>query len=262
MSDHRVLLIEDDDDIALCISVVLERVGFTVTRAADGPEGLRAFHGTRPDLVILDVGLPAMDGWTVLERIRDLSDAPVLMLTAHGLESDKVRGLTGGADDYLLKPIGNNELAARVQALLRRAHACITGTAGQGGLDAPGNAARHEVFDDGHVSVNFASHEVRVGGERVDLTPTEYRLLGALVRHRGQVLSAETLLQLAWNDPFGIGPDRVKYSVMRLRRKLGAPAGADSPIEAVRGFGYRYREAKRAAMTTPPAQRGDRTAPR
>src|SRR5215469_15522965 len=233
MSDRRVLVIEDEDDIALCISVVLERVGFTVTRAADGPEGLRAFHGTRPDLVILDVGLPAMDGWTVLERIRDLSDAPVLMLTAHGQESDKVRGLTGGA-----------------------------GMAGQGGLDTPGNAARHEVFDDGHVSVNFASHEVRVGGERVDLTPTEYRLLGALVRHRGQVLSSETLLQLAWNDPFGIGPDRVKYSVMRLRRKLGASAGADSPIEAVRGFGYRYREAKRAAVTTTTAEHGDRTAPR
>ena len=265
MSDRRVLLIEDEDDIALCISVVLERVGFTVTRAADGAEGLRAFHGTRPDLVILDVGLPAMDGWTVLERIRDLSDAPVLMLTAHGLESDKVRGLTGGADDYLLKPIGNNELAARVQALLRRARASVTEAAGPGGLDAPGNAARREIFDDGHVCVNFASHEVRVDGERVDLTPTEYRLLGALVRHRGQVLSAETLLQLAWNDPFGVGPDRVKYSVMRLRRKLGARAGAESsasPIEAVRGFGYRYREAKRVAMTTPPAQRGDRTAPR
>lgn len=241
MSDRRVLLIEDEDDIALCMSVVLERAGFTVTRAADGAEGLRAFHGTRPDLVILDVGLPAMDGWTVLERIRDLSDAPVLMLTARGQESDKVRGLTGGADDYLLKPVGNNELAARVQALLRRARSGVTG---MGGLDTPGNTARHEVFDDGYVSVNFASHEVRVGGERVDLTPTEYRLLGALVRHRGQVLSAETLLQLAWNDPFGIGPDRVKYSVMRLRRKLGASAGTESsasPIEAVRGFGYRYR---------------------
>lgn len=265
MSNRRVLVIEDEDDIALCIRVVLERAGFTVTRAADGAEGLRAFHDTRPDLVILDVGLPAMDGWTVLERIRDLSDAPVLMLTAHGQESDKVRGLTGGADDYLLKPIGNNELAARVLALLRRARSGVTGTTGQCGLDAPGNTARHEVFDDGHVCVNFASHEVRVDGARVDLTPTEYRLLGALVRHRGQVLSAETLLELAWNDPFGIGPDRVKYSVMRLRRKLGASAGAESsasPIEAVRGFGYRYREAKRAAAAMPPGKQGNRTAPR
>jgi DNA-binding response OmpR family regulator len=225
MSD-RILVIEDDADIALGIRTVLDRSGFDVAMATDGREGLRAFHGERPDVVILDVGLPEMDGWTVLERIRELSKVPVLMLTAHGREADKVRGLRGGADDYLTKPFGNAEFVARVQALLRRHHA-----------DDP----LPEVFDDGRVQVNFVTHAVLADGVPVELTPTEFRLLAALVRHRGQVLSSVKLLELAWSDPFGIGSDRVKYSVMRLRRKLGTQVGEDSVIEAVRGFGYRYR---------------------
>jgi DNA-binding response OmpR family regulator len=223
---ERVLLIEDDADIALGVRTVLGRSGFKVITAAEGPEGLRVFHSERPDIVILDVGLPKMDGWAVLERIRELSGVPVLMLTARGHEADKVRGLRGGADDYLTKPFGTAEFVARVQALLRRQHAAD---------QLP------EVFDDGHVQVNFVTHGVLVNGVPVELTPTEFRLLAALVRHPGQVLSPVKLLELAWSDPFGIGPDRVKYSVMRLRRKLGTQPGGDSAIEAVRGFGYRYR---------------------
>jgi DNA-binding response OmpR family regulator len=222
----RILVIEDDADIAFGVRTVLDRSGFAVTTAADGREGLRVFHSQRPDIVILDVGLPEMDGWTVLERIRELSQVPVLMLTSHGHEADKVRGLRGGADDYLTKPFGNAEFIARVQALLRRPHAA----------EPP-----PEVFDDGRVEVNFVTHTVLVDGAPVELTPTEFRLLTALVRHRGQVLSPVKLLELAWSDPFGIGPDRVKYSVMRLRRKLDIRANGDSAIEAVRGFGYRYR---------------------
>ena len=225
MSD-RVLVIEDDPDIALGVRTVLGRNGFEVTTVAEGREGLRVFHSEHPDIVILDVGLPEMDGWTVLERIRELSEVPVLMLTSHGQEADKVRGLRGGADDYLTKPFGNAEFTARVQALLRRQHAAAP---------PPG------VFDDGRVQVNFVNHTVLVAGAAVELTPTEFRLLTALVRHRGEVLSSVKLLELAWSDPSGIGPDRVKYSVMRLRRKLGTQAGGDSSIEAVRGFGYRYR---------------------
>jgi DNA-binding response OmpR family regulator len=219
-------VIEDDVDIALGVRTVLDRSGFEVTTATEGPEGLRVFHSERPHIVILDVGLPKMDGWTVLERIRELSEVPVLMLTSRGQEADKVRGLRGGADDYLTKPFGIAEFVARVQALLRRQHAI-------GQLP--------EVFDDGYVQVNFVTHGVRVNGAPVELTPTEFRLLTALVRHPGQVLSPVKLLELAWSDPLGIGPDRVKYSVMRLRRKLGSQAGGDSAIEAVRGFGYRYR---------------------
>jgi DNA-binding response OmpR family regulator len=224
---ERVLVIEDDPDIGFGIKTVLGKNGFEVTAVANGREGLRAFHGATPDVVILDIGLPEMDGWTVLERMRDLSDIPVLILTAHSQEADKVRGLRGGADDYLTKPFGNAELVARVQALVRR-HQLV-------GQSLP------EVYDDGMVQVNFATHQVIVDGKPVGLTPTEYRLLAALVKHRGQILSPVKLLELAWSDPFGVGPDRVKYSVMRLRRKLGTDSGPDAPIEAVRGFGYRYR---------------------
>jgi DNA-binding response OmpR family regulator len=224
----RILVIEDDQDISLGIRTVLGRSGFDVASSADGKQGLRAFHSARPDLVVLDIGLPTLDGWAVLERIRDLSDVPVLILTAHGSEADKVRGLDGGADDYLTKPFGNRELAARVEALLRRPR-----------TEQP----QAEVYDDGNLVVNLGSREVSAGGVPIALTPTEFRLLAALIRHPGQTLSPDQLLKLAWNDPLGIGPERVKFAIMRLRRKLGQDAtgsGPGSSIEAVRGFGYRY----------------------
>jgi DNA-binding response OmpR family regulator len=222
-------VIEDDQDISLGIRTVLSRQGLDVAGADDGRQGLRAFHTARPDpfdLVVLDIGLPSMDGWAVLERIRDLSDVPVLILTAHGNEGDKVRGLHGGADDYLTKPFGNRELAARVEALLRRPRA---------------RQPLAEVYDDGRLRVSLDVREVSVGGAPVALTPTEFRLLAALVRHPGQTLTPDQLLELAWNDPLGVGPDRVKFGVMRLRRKLGQNQGEPgAAIEAVRGFGYRY----------------------
>jgi len=222
----RVLVVEDEKDISLSIRTVLERSGFSVSSSPDGKEGLRAFHATRPDLVVLDIGLPTLDGWAVLERIRDMSDVPILMLTAHGTETDKVRGLDSGADDYLTKPFSNRELAARVEALLRRPRS------GQ---------PQAEVFDDGLVQVKLETREVSVGGAPMALTPTEYRLLVALIRHAGQTLAPEQLLKLAWNDPMGVGPDRVKFGVMRLRRKLDqGGGGAGACIQAVRGFGYRY----------------------
>jgi DNA-binding response OmpR family regulator len=225
----RVLVIEDDQDISLGIRTLLSRNGFEVASSADGKQGLRAFHLARHepfDLVVLDIGLPTLDGWAVLERIRDLSDVPVLILTAHGNEADKVRGLHGGADDYLTKPFGNRELAARVEALLRRPRT---------------EQLQAEVYDDGRLLVNLGAREVSVGGAPVMLTPTEFRLLGALIRHPGQILSPDQLLEMAWNDPLGVGPERVKFGVMRLRRKLGQGAGEPgASIEAVRGFGYRY----------------------
>jgi DNA-binding response OmpR family regulator len=222
-----VLVIEDDPDVARAIRAVLEGGGLEVLTEGDGRSGLHAFHACRPGLVVLDVGLPVLDGWAVLSRIRDLSEVPVLMLTSHGLEDEKVRGLQAGADDYVTKPFSNAELLARVRGLLRR---------GRAGQDP--DAAR--VYDDGLLSVGLSGGEVTVGGRPVSLTPTEFRLLAVLVRHRGQVLSPEQLLDQAWQDPAGIGPDRVKFTVMRLRRKLGQHGGAGPPIEAVRGFGYRY----------------------
>ena len=221
--NESVLIIEDDPDITLSVATLLGRSGFEVRSAAGGRDGLRLFHAEPPDIVVLDVGLPEMDGWTILGRIRELSEVPVLMLTSRGQEADKVRGLRAGADDYLTKPFGNSELVARIQALLRRS----TGA----------ESHAEDVYDDGTVQLDLRAHSVTVDGAPVELTATEYRLLAVLVRHRGQVLSPAKLLELAWSDPSGIGPERVKYSVMRLRRKLGSGGTA---IEAVRGFGYRY----------------------
>ena len=225
----RILLIEDDPDIALAIRVVLKRGGFEVSSAADGREGLRAFYSQKPDLVMLDVGLPVLDGWAVLERIRDLSQTPVLLLTAYGLEADKVRGLRGGADDYLTKPFSNEELVARVAALLRR---------------SPATKPEVSVFEDGAIRVDLARHTVEAKGQPVLLTPSEFRLLAALVRHPGQVLSHGQLLEQAWHDPTRTGPGRVKFTILSLRRKLGWTDVGDCPVETVRGFGYRYRPVK------------------
>lgn len=224
-----VLVIEDDIDIGLALQTLLSRAGYEVLVAGDGREGLKRFHATSPSIVILDVGLPSLDGWTILDRIRELSQVPVLMLTARGDEMDKVRGLRGGADDYLTKPFGNQELIARVEAILRREE-----------LRFDGRREPAEGFRDGDVLVDFATHRVVVKGTAVDLTPIEYRLLETLLRHRGAVLSNEQLLQHAWRDPTATGPDRVKFAVLRLRRKLGWSGPGVGPIETVRGFGYRF----------------------
>ncbi|HEY3977985.1 MAG TPA: response regulator transcription factor [Streptosporangiaceae bacterium] len=242
------LVIEDEPDIACAIRAVLESGGLKVLTAADGRSGLRSFHSGRPAVVLLDLGLPVLDGWAVLDRIRELSDVPVLILTSHGLEAEKVRGLRAGADDFVTKPFSNAELLARVQALLRRGRLSpgparpAPGDGERSGPEpgpAPGPAPA-EVYDDGLIRVAFGGGEVSVADRPVRLTPTEFRLLAALVRHPNQVLSPDQLLAQAWQDPAGVGPDRVKFAIMRLRRKLG-PEGADSRIEAVRGFGYRYR---------------------
>lgn len=230
----NVLVVEDEPDIAMVLRVLLERAGHTVHLATDGKQGLRMLHETRPGLVLLDIGLPVLDGWVVLERIRDVSDVPVLLLTAHGMEADKVRGLRGGADDYLTKPFSNNELLARVDALLRRADR-------GGGPGGAGEAAtdNNDVYDDGTLRVDHRARRVYVQGVEVEVNATEYRLLAAFVRHRGAVLSPSQLLNLVWDDRSGIGADRVKFAIMRLRRKLGWSA-EDSLIRSARGMGYRY----------------------
>ncbi|MER5884818.1 response regulator transcription factor [Streptomyces sp. NPDC001941] len=223
----RVLVVEDDEDVALALRVLLTRAGYEVVRAADGRDALRRLFADEPDLMILDIGLPVLDGWQVLERTRDMTDLPVLLLTARGAESDRVRGLRAGADDYLPKPFGTEELLARVEALLRRAApARWTGTALDESLRLVPER-RSAVWR----------------GEEVRLSDIEYRLLQTLVRNRGRVVSTGQLLDQVWDDPQGIGPDRVKFAVLRVRRKLqqSAPATAPDPIEAVRGLGYRYR---------------------
>jgi DNA-binding response OmpR family regulator len=219
-----VLVIEDEEDLRGALELTLSRGRLHPVLRADGRSGLRALYDVRPDAVVLDIGLPDLDGWDVLERIRDVSDVPVLLLTARNLEFDKVRGLQAGADDYLTKPFGNAELVARLHALVRRSQ-----------VEPPADEVLAD--DTSGLRMDVRSRRVAVDGVTIAVTPLEWRLLMALVQHKGQVLSPEQLLELAWNDPVGVNRDRVKFAILRLRRKLGR---AGESIENVRGFGYRF----------------------
>ncbi len=222
----EVLVVEDEEDVRRLVRVLLERAGHGVREASNGIEALRMLQSSTPDLVVLDVTMPELDGWQTLERIRDLTEVPVLMLTARAGELDKVRGLKGGADDYVTKPFGRQELLARVEALLRR---------------TSGPPEVRPAYRDATVTVDYVSREVRVDGRLVQLTPLEFKLLSAFVRHPNETLARDRLLELVWGDTEGFGGDQVKLYVGYLRRKLGWDAAAPSPIETVRGFGYRYR---------------------
>ena len=222
----RVLVVDDENDIRGLVRELLERAGHDVVEAPDGNEGLRLFYAEHPDVVILDVSMPGLTGWEVLERIRELGETPVIMLTANADELDKVRGLRAGADDYITKPFGRQELLARVGAQLRR---------------RPAGAQEHATYADGFVTIDFTQRSVRAGDAQVALTPLEFRLLAAFVRHPNQVLSQDQLIELAWGNAGAAERDQVKLYVGYLRRKLGTPPGAESPIETMRGFGYRYR---------------------
>ena len=219
----RILLVEDDPDIGLALTMLLRTRSHETRHARDGYAALREAYDFRPELLVLDIGLPGLDGWEVLSRVRDLSDVPVLLLTAAGREEDKVRGLRSGADDYLTKPSSNNELIARVDALLRRA-----GDSSWMEADAalPG------------LRLSASRRTVTVEDREVSVTPLEFRLLSVLLRHAGQVLTTAQLLDLVWEDTTGFGQERVKFAVMRLRRKLGWDDPATSPLKAVRGVGY------------------------
>jgi DNA-binding response OmpR family regulator len=225
MTAGRVLVVEDDEDVRALVRTVLERAGMNVIEAADGREGLRKFYEMKPRLVVLDVRMPELNGWEVLKRIRELSQVPVLMLTVDASELDKVRGLRQGADDYVTKPFGHQELIARIEAILRRA--------GETGSEG-------EVHSDDLLEIDFPQRRVTVLGQEVDLTPTEFKLLAVLARHPNQVLSSDQLLEMVWGDSFDRSRDQVKLYVGYLRRKLRDAAGVN-PIETVRGFGYRYQ---------------------
>jgi DNA-binding response OmpR family regulator len=222
----HVLLIEDSETERTVTLDRLRRAGYEVTAAVDGTEGLRKLYDSRPDVVLLDVVMPGRDGWKTLELIREVSAVPVIMLTGADSSIERVRGLNGGADDYVVKPYDAAELLARIEAVLRR-----TGDTVQA----------KEVFDDGFVRIDYRASEVSVHGAPVQLTPLEYRLLAALTEHAGQVLSRDQLLELVWGDAHARSGDQVKLYVGYLRRKLED----ESLIETVRGFGYRFVKRKR-----------------
>jgi DNA-binding response OmpR family regulator len=227
MNGTRALIVDDDADVRGLVRALLERSGATVREAVDGRDALRLLYDAQPDVVVLDVAMPGLDGWQTLERIRDLSDVPVVMLTARGTELEKVRGLSAGADDYVTKPFGRQELLARVGALLRRAGAA--------------RPVDRQTYRDRFLELDVADATVRVAGREVQLTPLELRLLTVLVRHPNQVLARDQLLELVWGDATHVGGEQVKLYVGYLRRKLAAASDGPTPIETVRGFGYRYR---------------------
>jgi DNA-binding response OmpR family regulator len=221
----RVLLIDDDADERTLLRSLYGRSDAEVIEATSGVEGLKALYRSRPDLVVLDDGMPDLDGWEMVERIRQLTDVPLLMLGVSDVEREKVRALRAGADDYVIKPFGREELLARSEALLRRRR--------------PHDGAPRR-YADSLVEVDFAAAEARAGDRLLHLSPLEFRLLAAFVRNPNHVLSHDDLLDMAWGDRT-LARERVKIYVGYLRSKLRAADGADAAIETVRGFGYRYR---------------------
>jgi DNA-binding response OmpR family regulator len=220
MSAPRALIVDDEAPIRELVRGYLEREGFTVSCAEDGQAALAAVRADGPDVVVLDLMLPGLDGLEVCRRLRTFSDAYVLMLTARSEEIDRVVGLSVGADDYLVKPFSPRELVARVRALLRRPRA--TKAVGPPGLE-----------------LDELRHEVRLDGAPIELTATEFGILALLARDPGVVISRTTLLDAIWGREF-VGDDHlVDVHVANLRRKLGDDADRPRFVETVRGFGYR-----------------------
>lgn len=224
MAETPILLVTQQPAFAKLLRGWLEEAGHAVIHAFDGPQGLREFVRHRPAFVILDV--PARrDGFDLLARIRELSEVPVILLSARASEADKVQGLALGADDYLVKPVGPLELLARIEAILRRANR----SAGEAGI----------VYKDGAVTVDFARHVVYVRGVEVPLTVLEYNLLACLIRHAGQVVPQRKLLDQVWGPEYG-GCEYVKWHMGHLRRKIEEEPLNPKLIVTVRGIGYRY----------------------
>src|SRR5438874_4646454 len=224
--EPRILVVDDDEDIRSLLRELLARAGYRVEEAADGRAALRQLYETPPALVLLDVSMPELDGYQTLERIRDLSEVPVIMLTARTQELERVRGLASGADDYVSKPFGRQELLAGIQALLRR---------------SDGKSEVTRSYRDGFVEIDYPQRRVVVADRDVQLTPLEFKLLSTFVQHPNQVLSRDQLLELVWGDPYGVSGDQVKLYVGYLRKKLDPAEPEAVPVETVRGFGYRYR---------------------
>lgn len=224
----RILVVEDERDIAALVAYHLTREGYRVRTMETGVEALEAAGAERPDLIVLDLMLPGFSGYEVLGEVRrrpELSDIPVIVLTARRDEADRVKGLELGADDYVTKPFSPRELVLRIGAVLRRAQ-------------SPPVAASGRMLRGGGIVIDLNALSVEVNGAPVELTPTEYRLLVALLERRGRVQSRQQLLEIAWDIHARIETRTVDMHVQRLRAKLG-PAG--DWIETVRGFGYRFR---------------------
>ncbi|MBU3869095.1 response regulator transcription factor [Streptomyces sp. 4503] len=234
MAETHVLFVEDDDVIREATQLALERDGFLVTAAPDGLTGLERFRADRPDIALLDVMVPGLDGVSLCRRIRDESTVPVIMLSARADSIDVVLGLEAGADDYVTKPFDGAVLVARIRAVLRRfGHA--SGPGGRGAEPAP-EEPDGGVLCFGDLEVDPEGMEVRKGGRQVALTPTEMRLLLEFSAAPGTVLSRDRLLERVWEYGWGGDTRVVDVHVQRLRGKIG-----QDRIETVRGFGYKLK---------------------
>lgn len=233
MAETHVLFVEDDDVIREATTLALERDGFVVTAVPDGLAGLESFRAKRPDIALLDVMVPGMDGVSLCRRIRDESTVPVIMLSARADSIDVVLGLEAGADDYVTKPFDGSVLVARIRAVLRRfGHANGVNGGGPGAEDS----GERGVLAFGDLEVDTEGMEVRKAGAPVAVTPTEMRLLLEFSSAPGTVLSRDRLLERVWDYDWGGDTRVVDVHVQRLRTKIG-----QDRIETVRGFGYKLK---------------------
>ncbi len=223
----KILIVDDDAALVKVLSLSLEREGFEVIAALGGAEALRKAYELRPDLVILDIMMPQMDGWTTCRRLREIADMPIIMLTAKGGETDVVHGLDLGADDYITKPCSSEELKARIRALLRRAQSAD-------------KTNWQVVYDDGWLKIDLSLQQVTVNGEPMDLTPTEFRLLSCLVQRSGQVVPHKELLTEVWGPEYSDQISYLSVYIRYLRQKIERNPSQPVYILTKWGTGYRF----------------------
>ena len=230
----KVLVIDDDPVFLRLVEQVLIRKGFEVIKSSNGQEGLRLLFARKPDLVLLDVVMPGMDGWQTCQRIRDISDVPIILLTGqYKAEGDIVRGLDYGADEYLSKPVGNNELVARVRAVLRRTE-----------MLPKSDGPRGATYTDDFLTVDVAERRVIVNGEQVKLTPREFSLLALLVENAGRILTHKQILEAVWGWEYTDDVDYVRIYISHLRQKIEANPALPRYITTVSGVGYCFEKAR------------------
>jgi DNA-binding response OmpR family regulator len=225
----KVLIVDDEHAIRDALGRKLRREGFNVLLAGSGLEGLRLFHAERPDLVVLDIVMPEMDGLTVVRRIREIAETPIMVLSAQAItEEDIVEGLIAGADEYLVKPVRLNEFVARVQALLRRAQ-IVSSEVDYG-------------YDDGYLNVDLHRRQVRVNGEKKHLTPTEFKLLVVLMENAGRVVPQRELLEQVWGREYIDDIYYPRVYVSQLRRKIEPDPANPTYILTEHRVGYRFEK--------------------
>lgn len=228
MSKGRILVVDDDKTLVRLLREALSKADYDVITASNGIDALQELYAKQPDLILLDVMMPRMDGWETAQRIRQMSQVPIVMLTAKDEESDKLKGFAAGVDDYVTKPFSFAEMVARVQAVLHRAR-----------QSPPEHKSKR--FASGTLVIDTDSRRVTKGGKVVDLTPTEYRLLAALAENSGRVLSHEQLLNKVWGYEFGEDTGYVKRYIWYLRRKVEDDPRKPEHILTERGFGYVFQ---------------------